>query len=203
VYLGGLDRNKARLAQVRNLVLAGCGTSLNASQYGAKLMREYDAFDTAFALDAAEIREHDFPRSGGGVLAVSEGVHHVGWGGARGGANVWGCLCGCLPSLSWRTHTFHSPPQVSQSGETKDVHRAVGAAAKEGLPTLSVVNAVGSLIARSTQLGCYCNAGRENAVASTKAFTTQVRTGRGLEKCREAIRRTKSEREILEERREM
>ena len=72
VYLGGLDRNKARLAQVRNLVLAGCGTSLNASQYGAKLMREYDAFDTAFALDAAEIREHDFPRSGGGVLAVSK-----------------------------------------------------------------------------------------------------------------------------------
>ena len=39
---------------------------------------------------------------------------------------------------------------------------------------MSVVNAVGSLIARTTNLGVYCNAGRENAVASTKAFTTQV-----------------------------
>lgn len=120
------------MSSIRNLILAGCGTSLNASLYGAKLMREYDAFETATAMDAAEIREHDFPRKGGGVLAVS------------------------------------------QSGETKDVHRALVAAIKEGLPCLSVVNAVGSLIARTTQVGVYCHAGRENAVASTKAFTTQV-----------------------------
>ena len=46
-----------------------------------------------------------------------------------------------------------------------------------GLPTLSVVNSVGSLIARTTKLGVYLNAGRESSVASTKAFTTQV-TGR-------------------------
>merc|ERR1719343_1885500 len=63
---------------------------------------------------------------------------------------------------------------VSQSGETKDVHRVVTNAMKEGITALSVVNAVGSLIARTTKLGVYCNAGRENAVASTKAFTTQV-----------------------------
>jgi len=63
---------------------------------------------------------------------------------------------------------------VSQSGETKDVHRVVVNAMKEGITALSVVNAVGSLIARTTNMGVYCNAGRENAVASTKAFTTQV-----------------------------
>jgi len=63
---------------------------------------------------------------------------------------------------------------VSQSGETKDVHRVVTNAINEGITALSVVNAVGSLIARTTNLGVYCNAGRENAVASTKAFTTQV-----------------------------
>lgn len=63
---------------------------------------------------------------------------------------------------------------VSQSGETKDVHRVVVNAMKEEITALSVVNAVGSLIARTTNLGVYCNAGRENAVASTKAFTTQV-----------------------------
>ena len=63
---------------------------------------------------------------------------------------------------------------VSQSGETKDVARVVQAAQEKDVAVLSVVNAVGSLIARMTKLGVYCNAGRENAVASTKAFTTQV-----------------------------
>ena len=63
---------------------------------------------------------------------------------------------------------------VSQSGETKDVQRVVQTAMKNHLTVMSVVNAVGSLIARTTKLGVYCNAGRENAVASTKAFTTQV-----------------------------
>jgi glucosamine--fructose-6-phosphate aminotransferase (isomerizing) len=63
---------------------------------------------------------------------------------------------------------------VSQSGETKDVARVVNTAMDKGILVMSVVNAVGSLIARTTNLGVYCNAGRENAVASTKAFTTQV-----------------------------
>ncbi|KAL7527739.1 hypothetical protein ACHAXR_002880, partial [Thalassiosira sp. AJA248-18] len=63
---------------------------------------------------------------------------------------------------------------VSQSGETKDVANVVNAAKENDLKVMSVVNAVGSLIARTTKLGVYCNAGRENAVASTKAFTTQV-----------------------------
>jgi len=63
---------------------------------------------------------------------------------------------------------------VSQSGETKDLMRVVNLAMEKGFTVLSVVNAVGSLIARTTKLGVYLNAGRENAVASTKAFTTQV-----------------------------
>ncbi|KAF4031727.1 SIS domain-containing protein [Phytophthora infestans] len=41
-------------------------------------------------------------------------------------------------------------------------------------PMFSVVNSVGSLIARTTKCGVYLNAGRESAVASTKAFVTQV-----------------------------
>ncbi|POM79369.1 Glucosamine-fructose-6-phosphate aminotransferase, partial [Phytophthora palmivora] len=65
---------------------------------------------------------------------------------------------------------------VSQSGETKDVHRALKTAEELQfeVPTFSVVNSVGSLIARTTKCGVYLNAGRENAVASTKAFVTQV-----------------------------
>ncbi len=63
---------------------------------------------------------------------------------------------------------------ISQSGETKDVHRALMLAEKRNVPVFSVVNAVGSLIARTTQCGVYLNAGREFGVASTKAFVTQV-----------------------------
>lgn len=63
---------------------------------------------------------------------------------------------------------------VSQSGETKDVHRVVKTAMENDITVMSVVNAVGSLIARTTKMGVYCHAGRENAVASTKAFTTQI-----------------------------
>jgi len=63
---------------------------------------------------------------------------------------------------------------ISQSGETKDVHRALQLGQSLGVPCLSIVNAVGSLIARSSACGIYLNAGRENAVASTKAFTSQT-----------------------------
>ncbi len=63
---------------------------------------------------------------------------------------------------------------ISQSGETKDVHRVLSMTEELDLPRFSVVNAVGSLIARSTNCGVYLNAGREHAVASTKAFTSQV-----------------------------
>lgn len=49
VVLGGLDRQKEKLAHIRNLMFAACGTSLYASQYGAKLMRDMGAVDTCFA----------------------------------------------------------------------------------------------------------------------------------------------------------
>jgi len=63
---------------------------------------------------------------------------------------------------------------LSQSGETKDTHRTLVEADSLSIPTFSIVNQVGSLISRTTNCGVYLNAGREHAVASTKAFTTQV-----------------------------
>ena len=54
------------------------------------------------------------------------------------------------------------------------MHRAVKIAMEREVPVLSVCNVVGSLIARTTGMGVYLNAGREHAVASTKAFSTQV-----------------------------
>ncbi|KEP63770.1 UNVERIFIED_CONTAM: glucosamine-fructose-6-phosphate aminotransferase [Hammondia hammondi] len=63
---------------------------------------------------------------------------------------------------------------LSQSGETLDTVRACQLADFQGLKKFSVVNQVGSLLARMTNCGVYVNAGREVAVASTKAFTSQV-----------------------------
>ena len=63
---------------------------------------------------------------------------------------------------------------LSQSGETKDVHRCIALIRKADCPILSIVNVVGSLIARESDCGIYLNAGREVGVASTKSFTSQV-----------------------------
>ena len=63
---------------------------------------------------------------------------------------------------------------VSQSGETKDLHRCINIAKKKNILTMGIINVVDSLIAREVDFGIYCNAGREMGVASTKAFTTQV-----------------------------
>jgi len=120
------------LLPVHNLIVTGCGTSFFAGQFGARIMRHLNTFDTVQAIDSAELGIDTFPRAAGGV---------------------------CL---------------ISQSGETKDVHRVLNMTEELDLPRFSVVNAVGSLIARSTNCGVYLNAGREHAVASTKAFTSQV-----------------------------
>jgi len=154
VVLGGLDKNVETMSAIKNLIITGCGTSRHAAEFGAKVMRDLDCFDTVSVLDSAEVRRSDLPKHHGGLLAVS------------------------------------------QSGETKDVHRAVKIGEKSGVPCISVVNVVGSLIARTTGCGVYLNAGREHAVASTKAFTTQVTV-----MCLIALwfRQTREERERLPE----
>lgn len=63
---------------------------------------------------------------------------------------------------------------ISQSGETVDTLAAIREAKKKGALTLGIVNVVGSTIARETDAGVYNHAGPEIAVASTKAFTSQV-----------------------------
>jgi len=63
---------------------------------------------------------------------------------------------------------------VSQSGETKDLHRCIEIAHQGNAVTIGVINVVDSLIAREVDCGVYCNAGMEVGVASTKAFTCEV-----------------------------
>lgn len=111
VVLGGLDREKHKLKEIRNLLLAACGTSLYASMYGARLMREIGSLDTVAAIDAAELAMTDLPRQHGALLVSS------------------------------------------QSGETRDVMNCIKKAELAGVQPLSVVNVVGSAIARETNLG--------------------------------------------------
>lgn len=63
---------------------------------------------------------------------------------------------------------------ISQSGETADTLAAVKEANGKGALTLGIVNVVGSSIARETFAGVYNHSGPEIAVASTKAFTSQI-----------------------------
>ena len=63
---------------------------------------------------------------------------------------------------------------VSQSGETADTLAALRLAKSQGVPTLALVNVVGSSIAREADCVLYTWAGPEIAVASTKAFTVQM-----------------------------
>jgi len=62
VKLGGLDARKAELADCKHIVLLGCGTSLNAAQIGAKLLRKLVVFSSVSAIDASEFTEYDIPR---------------------------------------------------------------------------------------------------------------------------------------------
>ena len=63
---------------------------------------------------------------------------------------------------------------VSQSGETADSLAALRLAKDKGIKTLGIVNVVGSSIAREADNVFYTLAGPEIAVATTKAYSTQL-----------------------------
>ena len=63
---------------------------------------------------------------------------------------------------------------ISQSGETADSLAALREAKELGIPTLAIVNVVGSSIARDADYVMYTIAGPEIAVATTKAYSTQL-----------------------------
>lgn len=69
---------------------------------------------------------------------------------------------------------------ISQSGETADSLAALREAKARGLKTLAIVNVVGSSIAREADHVFYTLAGPEIAVATTKAYSTQLVAGYAL-----------------------
>lgn len=63
---------------------------------------------------------------------------------------------------------------ISQSGETADTLAAIREAKSKGIPTLGIVNVVGSSIAREADNVIQTYAGPEIAVATTKAYSAQL-----------------------------
>jgi len=63
---------------------------------------------------------------------------------------------------------------VSQSGETADTLYAMRELQRKGATVLGICNVVGSTIPRESDGGVYIHSGPEIAVASTKAFTSQI-----------------------------
>lgn len=63
---------------------------------------------------------------------------------------------------------------ISQSGETADTIAALKLSKEQGAKTIAISNVIGSSITREADYTVYTHAGPEIAVASTKAYTSQV-----------------------------
>ena len=91
---------------------------------------------------------------------------------------------------------------ISQSGETADSLGALRLAKQAGAKTLAIVNVVGSSIAREADEVMYTRAGPEIAVATTKAYSTQLIVcyllAIAFGKAREQIEKTDCERLLAE-----
>ncbi len=120
-------------------------------------------------------------------LLAADRVYVVGCGTARIAADVGAYLIqewAGLPATSQiGSEMRYSPPpidertlviSVSQSGETADTLAPTKLADERGATVVVVTNVVGSALTRDADAVCYLQAGPEVAVASTKAFVTQV-----------------------------
>jgi len=120
-------------------------------------------------------------------LKKVERVYVVGCGTARYASDVGAFLIqqwAELPAVSQiGSEMRYGPPpiddrtlviSVSQSGETADTLAPTRLAHERGATIVVVTNVVGSALTRDADAVCYLQAGPEIAVASTKAFVTQV-----------------------------
>jgi len=74
VKLGGLDSKLELLLKIENLIIIGCGTSLNAGHVGARFMRQMNCFNTIQVIDASEFELFYIPEntSNFGILCLSQ-----------------------------------------------------------------------------------------------------------------------------------
>ena len=115
-----------------------------------------------------------------GVVFVGCGsAYHVGLAGAYFGERLTGVPVRVFVASEFRYHPVPLAPRelvvaVSQSGETADTLAALREAKRRGAYVVSIVNVVGSTIARESDRVFYTQAGPEIAVATTKAFCAQL-----------------------------
>lgn len=119
--LGGLETNREILSGITHLVLAACGTSYFAAMAGANFMRFLSAFKTVQVRNCPTLLFLSFTHTPIPPKVVDA---------AELGPEIFSKEGGGLLV-------------ISQSGETKDVHRALHIAQSMNIPCLSVVNAVG------------------------------------------------------------
>jgi glutamine---fructose-6-phosphate transaminase (isomerizing) len=132
IVLGGLNNEYDLFKNRDEIVILGCGTSLNAGLWISYILKKNKIFKNVKVIDASEFEVYDISESDKTICVV-----------------------------------------LSQSGETKDVHRCMVKIKTLNIPIIGIVNSVGSLIARDSNCGIYLNAGREVSVASTKSFVCQ------------------------------
>ena len=128
------------------------------------------------ALDASEKRLSQINR----ILFLSQGTSFYA---GLVGKYLMEELAGIPSEVLYASEFRYAPPPfdertlviaVSQSGETADTLEAIREAHRHHVPTLAIVNVVGSSIAREAGMGIYNYAGPEIGVASTKAFISQL-----------------------------
>ena len=92
-------------------------------------------------------------------------------------------LCGIITEVDVASEFRYRDPLIdentlcifiSQSGETADTIAALKLAKSKGSKTIAISNVIGSSITREADYSLYTHAGPEIAVASTKAYTSQI-----------------------------
>ncbi len=126
-----------------------------------------------------ELADVDFTKFNKAYFVACGTAYHA----CLSGANILERLTG-IPTITQVASEFrYSDPSVdentlavfvSQSGETADTLAALRLAKKKGATALAVANVLGSTISRDADHTIYTCAGPEIAVASTKAYTTQI-----------------------------
>lgn len=70
IKLGGLEENKKILKRINNLIILGCGTSLNAGKYALSFFKNICKFNTVTIYDGAEFNIDDIPKIGSSCAIV-------------------------------------------------------------------------------------------------------------------------------------
>lgn len=160
VRLGGLAGEPLdRLANARRIIIAACGTSFHSGLVG-----EY-AIESLARVPVEVEYASEFRCESGGQCFFPSTLEQ---------SRVT-IACADRKPILFKDDVLIV---ISQSGETADTLEAVKLANAAGVMTLGLVNVVGSSIARETTAGAYLHVGPEIGVASTKAFTGQVRRQR-------------------------